>query len=244
MANNVLAFSGGLDSAACWWATGKPAWFFVPSANSIPGQIERDRVAKLCEISPEFAAAGKTIEFDMDKMRRPGKRYPRHLILSAIGFSAGWDEVWFGLHKWDPQHGQWPQTEDGIDIFQTVMFRTYYANHAVTVRYPVAHLTRIEVVKKALESGCPEAFLQATWSCQGADAQHCGLCHNCVERFLTFRELGFDLSGFIEKPEEGKLNLADFTAVHAYNIGNSKLLRELRELNGGKPIIIDLPVIH
>jgi len=243
MTSKVLCVSGGLDSSACWWVVDRPPWFFVPQANSTPGQKERDTVAKLGEISPEFAAAGKIIEFDMDKMRRPGRRYPRHIILASIGFSAGWDEVLFGLHKWDPQHGEWPKTEDGIDIVQTIMLRTHYASHDLTVRYPVVHLTRVEVVKKALENGCPEAFLQATWSCQRAGELHCGLCHNCIERFLTFKELGLGLEGFAEKPEEGKLNLADFTAVHAYNIHNTALLRELRKLNDGKPIIIDLPVI-
>jgi 7-cyano-7-deazaguanine synthase len=57
----------------------------------------------------------------------------------------------------------------------------------VTIRTPVIHLRKSEIVRRALELGAP---LELTWSCYQAESRACGRCDSCALRLRAFREAG------------------------------------------------------
>jgi 7-cyano-7-deazaguanine synthase len=57
----------------------------------------------------------------------------------------------------------------------------------ITIRTPVIHLRKSEIVRKGLELGAP---LQLTWSCYQATDRACGNCDSCALRLRAFREAG------------------------------------------------------
>jgi 7-cyano-7-deazaguanine synthase len=57
----------------------------------------------------------------------------------------------------------------------------------ISIRTPVIHLRKSEIVRKGLELGAP---LQLTWSCYQSTDRACGNCDSCALRLRAFREAG------------------------------------------------------
>jgi 7-cyano-7-deazaguanine synthase len=57
----------------------------------------------------------------------------------------------------------------------------------ITIRTPVIHLKKSEIVRTGFELGAP---LHLTWSCYQADELACGNCDSCALRLRAFREAG------------------------------------------------------
>ncbi len=57
----------------------------------------------------------------------------------------------------------------------------------VTIRTPVIHMRKSEIVRKGLDLGAP---LQLTWSCYQESDRACGNCDSCALRLRAFREAG------------------------------------------------------
>ena len=57
----------------------------------------------------------------------------------------------------------------------------------LTIRTPVIHMKKSEIVRKGVELGAP---LHLTWSCYQASEQACGACDSCALRLRAFREAG------------------------------------------------------
>ena len=57
----------------------------------------------------------------------------------------------------------------------------------ITIRTPVIHLKKSEIVRAGLKLGAP---LELTWSCYQASAVACGNCDSCALRLRAFREAG------------------------------------------------------
>ena len=57
----------------------------------------------------------------------------------------------------------------------------------ITIRTPVIHLKKSEIVRTGFEIGAP---LHLTWSCYQADELACGNCDSCALRLRAFREAG------------------------------------------------------
>ena len=55
----------------------------------------------------------------------------------------------------------------------------------LTIRTPVIHLKKSEIVRTGFEIGAP---LHLTWSCYQADELACGNCDSCALRLRAFRE--------------------------------------------------------
>jgi 7-cyano-7-deazaguanine synthase len=57
----------------------------------------------------------------------------------------------------------------------------------ITIRTPVIHLKKSEIVRTGFEIGAP---LHLTWSCYQAEDLACGNCDSCALRLRAFREAG------------------------------------------------------
>ena len=57
----------------------------------------------------------------------------------------------------------------------------------ITIRTPVIHLRKSEIVRTGFALGAP---LHLTWSCYQADELACGNCDSCALRLRAFREAG------------------------------------------------------
>jgi 7-cyano-7-deazaguanine synthase len=57
----------------------------------------------------------------------------------------------------------------------------------MTIRTPVIHLKKSEIVQKGVEFGAP---LHLTWSCYQESELACGNCDSCALRLRAFREAG------------------------------------------------------
>jgi 7-cyano-7-deazaguanine synthase len=57
----------------------------------------------------------------------------------------------------------------------------------LTIRTPVIHMRKSEIVRKGLELGAP---LHLTWSCYRESELACGNCDSCALRLRAFREAG------------------------------------------------------
>lgn len=57
----------------------------------------------------------------------------------------------------------------------------------ITIRTPVIHLKKSEIVRTGIELGAP---LHLTWSCYQANELACGNCDSCALRLRAFREAG------------------------------------------------------
>lgn len=57
----------------------------------------------------------------------------------------------------------------------------------LTIRTPVIHMKKSEIVRKGVELGAP---LHLTWSCYQESEAACGNCDSCALRLRAFREAG------------------------------------------------------
>ena len=57
----------------------------------------------------------------------------------------------------------------------------------LTIRTPVIHMKKSEIVRKGVALGAP---LHLTWSCYQESASACGICDSCALRLRAFREAG------------------------------------------------------
>lgn len=187
MVKAVLALSGGLDSAAAWWALGKSDWMFVTPAHPIASARECEAVTKLCELDRAFADCGNVLNVSLLPFMRPGGWcFPRKVLLSCLAVGLGYEEILFAYHAWDTAfEGNTPER-------MTEFLRFMYGFKSLTVHEPLRGVSRLELLDRARAAGCPDEFLLATWSCQRAGELHCGACINCVERHTVLSLRGID----------------------------------------------------
>jgi 7-cyano-7-deazaguanine synthase len=66
----------------------------------------------------------------------------------------------------------------------------------LTIKMPLVHLKKSEIVKKSIELGVP---LEDTWSCYQNEDKACGVCDSCRLRLNGFEKAGVvDPIGYVE----------------------------------------------
>ncbi len=73
------------------------------------------------------------------------------------------------------------------EAFQKVIDTGTKPNTHLTLRTPIIHLTKAEIVKKGIEL---EAPLHLTWSCYRSSELACGTCDSCALRLRGFAQAG------------------------------------------------------
>ena len=208
----VLLLSGGLDSVASWWATGKPPWLHLRySACVVRGeQMALDRI---CAISPEFAAAGQREPVNVDQFtRHDGRghvrfdgdgllpRFPRDLFGELVAWRMGYNRLQVAWTK-DDFLGSAANQEDRERRVNDYLMMFCGTEDDVRIVHPVSHLTRSQLIRAAIDAGCPPEVLWATWSCEFNRDRHCGKSLNCGERWIAFRVAGVeDLTEYESDP--------------------------------------------
>jgi|GEM_PF-6081661 len=204
MKKEVLMLSGGLDSAAAWWALGKPPWLFVTKANRKEVESKELRaVLSMMAYCQEFAERGRIVDCDFSPFRSQNHSvFPREFLLACIAVAEGFNTIYFIWHTNDSD----PERREQVVKDITRLLRENYLDQSLTVLMPFKDFSREELVRKALEAGCPKEFLLVTWSCQSGGDLHCGYCDNCVERWIALRNNGIDATyQFMNNPEDGLL---------------------------------------
>jgi 7-cyano-7-deazaguanine synthase len=78
-------------------------------------------------------------------------------------------------------------TDTFIDKMENAMNQGTKEETKLTIITPLVHMTKEEIVKKALEMDVP---LHYTWSCYKNEKEACGLCDSCRLRLKGFEKAG------------------------------------------------------
>lgn len=111
-----------------------------------------------------------------------------HLLAAA----ASWGEV-IGAHAIyigavaEDSSGYPDCRPEFYAAFQNVIDLGTKPDTNITIKTPVIHLRKSEIVRKGLELGAP---LHLTWSCYQSSDMACGKCDSCALRLRAFREAG------------------------------------------------------
>ena len=174
-----LLFSGGLDSACAWPVLGRPqavycGGSFGPARHANLGEM--DAIHKMLEISPEFRQALHIIEYDFRPFMRDSGDYhfPRELICCALAWARGFDHLMVAFVKDDGMSAGWARAQEA-NFGRTIGMKNF------RVSFPVAHMTKRELVEAALDNGASREFIEASYSCLAA-SKACGKCKSCRQR--------------------------------------------------------------
>jgi len=107
-------------------------------------------------------------------------------IASALAEKHGAEALFIGVVEEDSS-GYPDCREEYIEAMdQAVNLGTRDETH-VTIRMPLVHLSKAQIVRKALELGVD---LGHTWSCYRDEDAACGVCDSCRLRLKGFEEAG------------------------------------------------------
>lgn len=111
-----------------------------------------------------------------------------HLLSAAVSWGEviGASAIYIGAVAEDSS-GYPDCRPEFYDAFQNVLDLGTKPETRITIRTPVIHLRKSEIVRKGLELNAP---LHLTWSCYQASEQACGNCDSCALRLRAFREAG------------------------------------------------------
>ncbi len=214
----VILLSGGIDSAVCLWWARKRGWEpFTLTFNyhhRNPREIRAAEQLARTALVNEYRAIGlpflkEAADSPLSGLNQHEQSIPDCYVparnITFYGVAAGWaeelDADWIigGHNRTDHQH--YP---DSRPEFIEVMNRAIKLGTIIGGRKPLkiitplASLSKVEVVKMALELGVP---LHLTWSCHGSGEKACGHCDACRLRREAFDKLG------VKDPAEYSINL-------------------------------------
>jgi 7-cyano-7-deazaguanine synthase len=107
-------------------------------------------------------------------------------IATAIAEKHNAEALFIGVVQEDSS-GYPDCTDTFIEKMQSAMNQGTKEETKLTIVTPLVHMTKQQIVKKALEMDVP---LQHTWSCYKNEKEACGLCDSCRLRLKGFNEAG------------------------------------------------------
>jgi 7-cyano-7-deazaguanine synthase len=111
-----------------------------------------------------------------------------HLLAVAVSWGEviGASSIYIGAVAEDSS-GYPDCRPEFYDAFQNVIDLGTKPETRITIRTPVIHLKKSEIVQKGVDLGAP---LHLTWSCYQESQLACGKCDSCALRLRAFREAG------------------------------------------------------
>lgn len=103
-------------------------------------------------------------------------------IATAIAEKENATALYIGVVEEDSS-GYPDCTDTFIDKMQNAMNQGTKEETHLTIHTPLVHMTKEQIVKKALELNVP---LQYTWSCYKNEDKACGICDSCRLRLKGF----------------------------------------------------------
>ena len=111
-----------------------------------------------------------------------------HLLASAVSWGEviGASSIYIGAVAEDSS-GYPDCRPEFYDAFQSTIEVGTKPETQITIRTPVIHLKKSEIVQKGVELRAP---LHLTWSCYQESERACGNCDSCALRLRAFRQAG------------------------------------------------------
>lgn len=199
MKGECLLYSGGLDSACCWWILNKPDAFFVggnfgPAREASIAELKAVQIQR--SLVPEFKRKFVGVITDLTIFMRNGEwKFPRDQLCATLAWAQGYNKVLLGWCKND-RTVQHRAQEQCAKITGAVGAPEFQADA------PLFYLTKAELINQALALGCPEDFIRASWSCVKRSDVHCGNCMNCCERYVAFKTTNLPTDEYMVNPQK------------------------------------------
>ncbi len=111
-----------------------------------------------------------------------------HILAAAVSWGEvlGAEAVYVGA-VWEDSSGYPDCRPEFYRAFEEAARLGTRPETSLRIVTPLIHLTKAEIVRRALEQGVP---LEKTWSCYQAEDRACGVCESCRLRLRGFREAG------------------------------------------------------
>ncbi len=211
----VVSLSGGLDSCVAA-AVARAEGFDLALLHADYGQLTEARerrafeaVADFYQVAPHrrlvipFAnlklIGGSALvdpsiplpEGDLERHGVPVSYVPfrnAHLLATAVSWAEvlGAPAIYVGFVEEDSS-GYPDCRELFLDAFQLAANLGTRPETRISLKAPLVHLSKTEIVREGLELGAP---LQLTWSCYQAEDLACGHCDSCLLRLRGFQQAG------------------------------------------------------
>ena len=109
-------------------------------------------------------------------------------IAAAIAEKEGAEALFIGVVEEDSS-GYPDCREDFIAAMERAVNLGTKESTRITIRTPLVHLKKEQIVQKAVEEGVP---LVLTWSCYQRQERACGVCDSCRLRLKGFKAAGIE----------------------------------------------------
>ncbi|MEM0442083.1 MAG: 7-cyano-7-deazaguanine synthase [Candidatus Nitrosocaldus sp.] len=204
----LVLLSGGIDSATClYWAKSKGYEVYALTLNyhnrwikeiEAARLIARDADIMLIELELPFVKEAFNVygyspsNYKDDDLRWPFYIPSKNLLFYSIAAHiAEYMHVrWIvGGHNRDDMLFFKDASKEYIDGINRLFKQGFMLNEPAEIVTPLADLSKVEVVRLALQLGVP---LEHTWSCHLRVERHCGRCHGCISRLEIFKSLGIE----------------------------------------------------
>ena len=211
----VISLSGGLDSCVAT-AVARSQGFELALLHADYGQLTEARERRAFEAIADFyqvpparrlvipfanlrAIGGSALtdpgiplpEGDLERTGVPVSYVPfrnAHLLATAVSWAEvlGATAIYVGFVEEDSS-GYPDCREIFLQAFETVANLGTRPETQISLRAPLIHMKKAEIVRKGLALGAP---LFLTWSCYQAEDEACGHCDSCLLRLRGFQEAG------------------------------------------------------
>lgn len=184
----VLLFSGGLDS----WVTAhlwNPDILLYCSINHRYQNKELQVISQLLPYLPTSIPFVEDSRVDLNQDERQDAIIPLRnlyflMIASRYGDVVGVG-VLYGEVNGDKSHTFAKAAEN---IFYTCYKESYWSEgRRIKIEYPICDYTKAEAVQEYLKQGFSAQAILNTVSCYEGREKHCGLCSNCLKRYIAFQ---------------------------------------------------------
>jgi len=211
----VVSLSGGLDSCVAA-AVARDEGFDLALLHADYGQLTEARERQAFEAIADFygvapdrrlvipfanlkliggsALTDRSIalpEGDLEREGVPVSYVPfrnAHLLATAVSWAEvlGASAIYVGFVEEDSS-GYPDCREAFLQAFERAANLGTRPGTSLSLRAPLIHLTKAEIVRRGLALGAP---LDLTWSCYQGEAEACGRCDSCLLRLRGFQQAG------------------------------------------------------
>lgn len=129
----------------------------------------------------------------------------RNMFLSTIAMMMGYKEIWMVSLKGEMSYRAKDKNQTFLHLMSGVGSFVFQDSQGdISVLSPFAHLSKLELVKKAITWGVTKDEMLKTSSCLSPvkvrdSWTNCGNCKVCIRRAGIFRQCGFD-EEYAEEP--------------------------------------------
>ena len=196
--NDVVLFSGGMDSLIAWEIVGRPPALYVDLGHKYSA-VERERCREIIPDPRFFDLQAIGSQFEL-----PNAEIPlRNLYLAMVAANLGYDRIWLSVQR---NEMNIPDRTPQFFSHASALLSDLTGRN-IEVRTPVGEIDKVEMVEWYVSHGKDVDALKRTWACYqpvpsgrvkqipfalGAtydvpEMEHCGDCPACFRRFVAMK---------------------------------------------------------